>query len=153
MYNMCRFDKELNIIGTNKYYKTIYEFNEIVDLSFFTIEEWEHLLEIDNLFEKCRLENNEHKVYCLQKIGLKNGFNKSFLTEIIYGNNIYEIVYIVGKIQPVTVNNLRNYLVKHYHYIKQNYDVILLTSFPYYNLTHNFLTSDWSIIILDPFEL
>ena len=134
---MSFFNKELDIIGKNQYYKinSLIEDEDTNDLSFFTIDEWNHLVQMDEVFEKYkkRLDEKGEEIShgkrmaanAFYYLGFSDGIKKDIYPDLIYGREIFESVYDTGQYTKISVNVFRDKIVKKYKEIHMNYEFLI----------------------------
>ena len=127
---------ELKLLRNNKYYivKSYYDYNKL-DISIFTIDEWEHLLKISKVFEDKIYEgryesdfyyNDNEVIYYLYYnpyCGYKGLNDLDFLCD--YSYEIYETIYLeLKKSNEISINGLRIWMKDNYKELIDNYNKI-----------------------------
>jgi len=125
---------ELTLLRNQKYYivKSYYDYNKL-DISIFTIDEWEHLLQISKVFEDKIYErryddvlyfgDNEviYYLYYNPYCGYKGLNDLEYSCENLY--EIYETIYLeLNKSNELSTNGLRIWMRDNYKELIGNYN-------------------------------
>jgi len=125
---------ELTLLRNQKYYivKSYYDYNKL-DISIFTIDEWEHLLQISKVFEDKIYErryddvlyfgDNEviYYLYYNPYCGYKGLNDLEYSCENLY--EIYETIYLeLNKSNELSTNGLRIWMRDNYKELIENYN-------------------------------
>lgn len=125
---------ELTLLKNQKYYivKSYYDYNKL-DISIFTIDEWEHLLQISKVFEDKIYEqryddvlyfgDNEviYYLYYNPYCGYKGLNDLEYSCENLY--EIYETIYLeLNKSNELSTNGLRIWMRDNYKELIENYN-------------------------------
>ena len=125
---------ELTLLRNQKYYivKSYYDYNKL-DISIFTIDEWEHLLQISKVFEDKIYErryddvlyfgDNEviYYLYYNPYCGYKGLNDLEYSCENLY--EIYETIYLeLNKSNELSTNGLRLWMRDNYKELIENYN-------------------------------